>query len=80
MIAPLFRVMDDLVRSFPSWAEFPLGRAFGCWGDFTQDEVPYVKSSELHSVVVVLNHLLLVLRHYVRSSISDLVQAVQVDL
>ena len=31
--------MDDPVRSFPYGAEFPLGRVFGCWGDFVQDKV-----------------------------------------
>ena len=71
--------MDNLLWSFPCGAKFPLDRVFGRWGDFAQDKVPHVKSSELHSLVVVLDHLLLVLRHLVRSSISDLVQVVQVD-
>ena len=34
MIIALSRVIDDPVGSFPSWAEFPLGRVFGCRGDF----------------------------------------------
>ena len=55
--------MDDPVGSFPSWAEFPLGRVFGFRGDFVQDKVPYAKLSELHFFVVVLGHLLLVLGH-----------------
>ena len=80
MIAALFRVTGDPVGSFPGWAEFTLGRVFGCQGDLVQDDVPYVKSSELHSLVVVLDHLLLVLRHSFISFIFDLVQAVQVDL
>ena len=79
VITALSGVMDDLVQSFPCEAKFPLDRVFGRWGDFAQDKVPYVKSSEFHSLVVVFNHLLLVLRHLVRSSISDLIQEVQVD-
>ena len=61
MIALLSRLMDDPVGFFLGWAEFPLDKVFGCWGDFAQDKVPYVKSSELHSFVIVLGHLLLVL-------------------
>ena len=34
VIFALFRVMDDLVGSFPCGAEFLLGRVFGRWGDF----------------------------------------------
>ena len=34
VIIVLSKVMNDLVRSFLGWAEFPLGRVFGCWGDF----------------------------------------------
>ena len=71
--------MDDPVRSFPYGAEFPLGKVFSCWGDFVQDKVLYVESSELHPLVVVLGHLLLVLHHLVKSIFSDLVQTVQVD-
>ena len=74
MIIALSRVINDSVGSFPGWAKFPLGKVFGCRGDFAQDEVPYVKSFELQSFVVVLGHFLLVLIHSVRSSISDLVQ------
>ena len=80
MITALSKVMDDLVGTFPSWAKFPLGQVFGCQGDFAQDKVPYVKSSELHSLVVVLGHLLLILSHSIESSVSNLVQAIQVDL
>ena len=80
MITALSRVIDDPVGSFPSWAELPLGRVFGCQGDFVQDKVPYVKSSELHSLVVVFGHLLLILHHFVRSSVSNFVKAIQVDL
>ena len=46
--------MDDPIGSFLGWAKFPLGKVFGCQGDFMWDEVPYVKLSELHSLVVVL--------------------------
>ena len=73
VIAALAGVMDDPVRSFPCGAEFSLGRVFGCWGDLAQDEVPYVELSELHSLVVVFGHLLLVFCHFVRSFLSDLV-------
>ena len=34
VIVALLGVMDDAVGSFPGWAEFPLDRVFGCWGDF----------------------------------------------
>ena len=79
MITALSGVLDDLIGSFPCGAEFPLGRVFGCWGDFAQDKVPYVESSELHPLVAVLSHLLLVLRHLLRGFFSDLVQRVQDD-
>ena len=76
MINALSKVMDDLVGPFPGWAEFPLSRVFSCQGDFAQDKIPYVKSSKFHSLVVVLDHLLLILCHSVRSSISNLIQAI----
>ena len=79
MITALFGVMDDPVRSFIGWTEFSLGWVFSCWGDFVQDKVAYAKSCEFHSFVVVLGHLLLVLCHLVGGSISDFIQAVQVD-
>ena len=44
-----------------------------------QDEVAYVKSSELYPLVVVFNHLLLVLRHSAGGFDSDFVQTIQVD-
>ena len=65
MITALSGVMDDLVGPFPCGAEFSFSRVFGCWGDLARDEVSYVKLSELHSLVVVLGHLLLVLSHLV---------------
>ena len=56
-----------------------MGKIFGCQGDFAQDKVPYVKLSKFHSPVVELDHLLLILCHSMRSSVSDLVQPIQVD-
>ena len=76
MISTLSGVTNDPVRSFPGWAELTLGKVFSCRGDLAQDKVPYVKSSELHSLVLVLGHLLLVLRHSVRNFISDPIQAI----
>ena len=58
--------------SFP-WA------VFSCCGDLAQDEVAYVKSSELYPLVVVFSHPLLVLRHSAGSLISYFIQTVQVD-
>jgi len=65
--------MDDSVGPFPCGAEFSLGRVSSCWGDLAQDEVSYVKSSEHHSLVVVLDHLLLVLSHLVGGFLSNFV-------
>lgn len=65
--------MDVPVGSFLGWAEFPLGRSL-----VAGVTLRYVKSSEFHSLVVVLDHLLLRLRHFVRSFVSDLIQAIQV--
>ena len=79
VIATLSRVMDDPVRSFPYAAEFPLGRVSSCWGDLAQDEVSYVESSELYPLVIVFDHLLLVLFHFIGIFLSDFVQTVQVD-
>ena len=73
VITALSRVMDDPVWPFLCGAEFSLNRVFGRWGDFAQDKVPYVKSFELYSLIVVFNYLLLVLRHLFRNSIFDLV-------
>ena len=79
MITALFGIMDDPVRSFLCGVELFLGRIFGCWGDLAQDEVSYVKSSELHSLVVVLGHLLMVLPHLVGGFLSYFVYTIQVD-
>ena len=73
VITALSRVMDDPVWPFLCGAEFSLNRVFGRWGDFAQDKVPYVKSFELYSLIVVFSYLLLVLRHLFRNSIFDLV-------
>ena len=44
-----------------------------------QDEIPYVESSELYPFIVVVDHLLLILRHSDGSFFSYFVQAIQVD-
>ena len=72
-------VVDDSVGSFPCGAKFSTGRVFSRCGDLAQDEVAYVKSSELYPLVVVFGHFLLVLRHSVGSLVSYFVQTVQVD-
>ena len=79
MIIALSRVMNDSVGSLLYGAELSLDRVSSCWGDLSQDKASYVKSSELHSLVVVLNHLLLVLRHLVRGFLSYFVYTIQVD-
>ena len=76
MIAALPGIMGDFVESFLGWAKLPLGRVLGSMCDFAQDEVSYIKSSELHSLVVVLNHLLLVLHHLIGCSVSRFVQEI----
>ena len=78
MIAALSRVMDDLIGPFPRGGKLSLGRVSGCRGNLTQDMVSYVKSSELHFLVIVLGHLLLVLCHLVGSFLSHFVQTIQV--
>ena len=79
MVAALPRVVDDQVGSFPCGAKFSLGRVFSRCGNLAQDEVTYVKSSELYPLVVVFSHLLLVLRHSARCLVSYFVQTIQVD-
>ena len=79
MIPTLSAAMDDPVWSFLCGTELSLGGVFSCWADLPQDEVSYVKSSELHSLVVVLGHLLLVLCHLVRGFFSDFIYTIQVD-
>ena len=71
--------MDDLVGTLSYGAKFSLGRVFSRCDDLTQDEVPYVKSSELYPIVVVFGHLLLVLCHLVRGFFSDFIYTIQVD-
>ena len=75
VIIALSGVIDDPVGSFHVGLSFPWAGflVVACWGDFAQDEVPYVESPELHPLVVVLRHLLLVFRHLVRSFLFDLV-------
>ena len=79
VIIALSRVMDDLVGSFPCEVELSLDKVSSCWGDLPQDEVFYVKSSELHSLIVVLGYLLLVLRQLVGGFLSYFVYTIQVD-
>ena len=79
MIAALSGVMDDPVGSFPCGTEPSLDRISSCWGDLARDEVSYVKSSEPHSLVIVLGHLLLIPRHLVGGFLSHFIQTVQVD-
>ena len=79
VIVALPGIMSDLVGSFPGWAKLPLGWVLGSRCDFEQDEVSYIKLSELHSLVVVLGHLLLVLRHLIGCFVSKFIQAIQVD-
>ena len=70
MIAILPRIVDDSVKSFPCGAKLSLGRVSSHCGDLAQDEVAYVKSSELYSLVVVFGHLLLVFHNSGGSFVS----------
>ena len=79
MIAALPGVVDDSVGSFPCGAKLSLGRVPSRCGDLAQDEVAYVKSSELYPLVVVFDHLLLVLRHSAKNFVSYFFQKIQVD-
>ena len=63
VIATLLGIMGDFVGSFRGWIELPLSWVLGGRCDFTQDEVSNIKLSELHSFVIVLEHLLLVFCH-----------------
>ena len=72
--------MDNPVGFFPCGAELSLGRVSGCRGDLAQDEVSYIKSFELLSLVVVLGHLLMILCHLVEGFVSHFIQTIQVDL
>ena len=76
VIAALPGAMNDLVGSFPYGAKFSLGRVSSRYGDLVQDEVAYVKSSELYPLVVVFGHLLLVLRYFAGSLVSYFIQTV----
>ena len=79
MIAALPGVVDDSVGSFPCRAKLSLGKVPSHCGDLAQDEVAYVKSSELYPLVVVFGHLLLVYCHSVGSFVFYFVQTIQVD-
>ena len=76
MIAALPGEVDDSVGSFPCGAKLSLGRVPSCCGDLAQDEVAYVKSSELYPLVVVFDHLLLILRHSDERFVSYFIQTV----
>ena len=71
--------MGDFGGSFPGRAKLPLGWVLGSKCNFTQDEISYVKLSELHSLVAILGHPLLVLNHLTGCSVSEFLQAIQVD-
>ena len=79
MIAALPGEVDDSVGSFPCGAKLSLGRVPSRYGDLAQDEVAYVKSSELYPLLVVFGHLLLVLRHSAKNFVSYFFQKIQVD-
>ena len=79
VVTALSRVVDDSVKSFPCGAKLFLGGISGCSGNLAQDEIPYVKSSELYPFIVVFGHLLLILRHSAGSFVSYFVQTIQVD-
>ena len=79
MIAALPGVVDDSVGSFPCRAKLSLGKVPSHCGDLAQDEVAYVKSSELYPFVVVFNHLLLILRHSAGSFVTYFVHTIQID-
>ena len=78
VVASLSRVVDDSVRSFPCGAKLSLGGISGHSGNLAQDEIPYIKSSELYPLVVVFGHLQLILRHPNGSLFSYFVQKIQV--
>ena len=79
VVIALSRVVDDLVRSFPCRAKLSLGEISGRGGNPAQDEIPYVNSSKLYPLIVVVGHLLLILRHSNGSFYSYFVQTIQVD-
>ena len=79
VIAALPGIMGDSVGSFLGWTKLPLGWVLGSKCNFAWDEISYVKLFELHSLVVVLNHLLLVLCHLTGCFVFGFVQAIQVD-
>ena len=58
------------------WGQAFLGRVPSSYGDLAQDEVAYVKSSELYPFVVVFGHLLLVLHHSAGSFVSYFIQTI----
>ena len=77
VVAPLSRVVDDLVGSFPCGAKLSLGWISGRSGNLAQDQIPYIKSSKLYPLIVVFRHLQLILRHSDGSLFSYFVQTVQ---
>ena len=79
MIAALLGVVDNSVRSFSYGAKLSLGKVPSRCGDLMQDEIAYVKSSELYPLVVIFGHLLLVFCHFVGSFVSYFIQTIQVD-
>ena len=79
VITALPGVVDDSVRSFPCGAKLSLGKIFSCYGNLTQNEVFYVKSSKFYSLIVVFSHLLFVLRYSAGGFVPYFVQAIQVE-
>ena len=77
VVASLSRVVDDSVGSFPCGAKLSLGWISSHSGNLAQDQIPYIKSSELYPLIVVFCHLQLILRHSDGSLFSYFVQTVQ---
>ena len=76
-VASLSRVVDDSVESFPCGAKLSLGWISGRNSNLAQNQIPYIKSSELYPLIVVFHHLQLILRHSDESLFSYFVQTVQ---
>ena len=73
-------MVNNFIKSFPCWSQFSSRWVFCYLQKFSADEVPWIKSSDLHFLIIVPSHCSFVLRHSLLSFISNFVDQVQIAI
>ena len=48
--------VDNTIKSFPIWPQFPIGRVSCCQGNLLQDEIPNIEAPRLHHGIILSCH------------------------